>query len=63
MRVTVTTNIELKNEIQNKLKENGGYCPCCIEHTPETKCMCKNFIEEVAAGEYCHCGLFYKAEA
>ena len=60
--MTVTTNPdkELTAEIRAKLKENGGYCPCRLQKTPETKCMCKEFrdmIERRESGE-CHCGLY-----
>jgi ferredoxin-thioredoxin reductase catalytic subunit len=36
------------------IKENGGYCPCSIEKTDDTKCMCKEFRETGV----CHCGLY-----
>ena len=48
------------NEVRKKLKENGGYCPCRLEKTPDTKCMCKEFQEQIERNEpgYCHCGLY-----
>lgn len=49
---------EYVKEIQRKLKENGGYCPCRITKSEDTKCMCKEFREQESG--YCHCGLFYK---
>ena len=39
-------------------KDNGGYCPCRLQKTPDTKCMCKEFREQ-EEGE-CHCGLYVK---
>ena len=60
MKVELNTNAEVVQEIRQALKENGGFCPCEIEQTPDTKCMCKDFRENVAAGEYCHCGLYKK---
>ena len=48
----------LNAEIKEKVKANDGYCPCKIQHTPDTKCMCKEFREQ-ENGE-CHCGLYYK---
>lgn len=45
-------------EIRRALNENGGYCPCRIEKTEDTKCMCKEFREQ-EYGE-CHCGLYIK---
>lgn len=60
--VTVKLNDdqELVKEIRKKLKENDGYCPCRIEKTEDTKCMCKEFKEQ-KVGE-CHCGLFVKTK-
>lgn len=60
MKVELNTNAEVVQEIRQALKENGGFCPCEIEQTPDTKCMCKDFRENVAVGEYCHCGLYKK---
>ena len=48
--------------MKKQLKDNGGYCPCSVKKTPDTKCKCKSFREQETAG-YCHCGLFYKEEA
>lgn len=50
----------LVKEIKERLKENDGYCPCRIVHTPDTKCMCKEFREQ-QEGE-CHCGLYIKTK-
>ena len=36
---------EYVKEIQKKLKENGGYCPCRITKSEDTKCMCIEFRE------------------
>lgn len=58
MMVRLSEDKELVQEIREKIKYNGGYCPCRIERTEETKCMCKEF-REMKEGE-CHCGLFIK---
>lgn len=58
MAIRTSDNKELVEEIKTKLKENGGFCPCRLERTPDTKCMCKEFREQ-ESGE-CHCGLFIK---
>ena len=55
----MTDNVKLQKIILDKLKENDGYCPCRIEQTPDTKCMCKEFREQTNTGT-CHCGLFIK---
>lgn len=60
MQVKVSNNKELVKEIREKLKENGGYCPCRLEHTQDTKCMCKEFRDQIERRENgeCHCGLY-----
>lgn len=58
MSIKLSEDKELVQKIREKLKENGGYCPCKIEKTYDTKCMCKEFKEQ-ESGE-CHCGLYVK---
>ena len=29
--------------IKQDINNNGGYCPCQVEHNEDTKCMCKDF--------------------
>jgi len=60
MRVILNSNAEYVNEIRQKLKDNDNYCPCQIEKSPDTKCMCKDFrnmMDNQIEGE-CHCGLY-----
>ena len=59
VRIRVNDDKNLVNEIRTKLKENDNYCPCRIDKTPETKCMCKEFLDDTYLGE-CHCGLYIK---
>lgn len=61
MRIKVSENKELVKEIRQKLKDNNGYCPCRLVKNEDTKCMCKEFIEQEELGE-CHCGLYVKVE-
>lgn len=54
------------DEIKIALKRNQGYCPCALEKTDDTICMCKEFktrlkkLKEAKEGtaELCHCGLY-----
>ena len=50
---------EHRKKIELAIKENGGYCCCALEKTEDTKCICKDFQEQVSSG-FCHCGRFYK---
>lgn len=64
MRVRKNPDEEFVKEFRQRLKDNGGYCPCRISKTKDTKCMCLEFREQIERGElgYCHCGLYYVAE-
>ena len=61
MKIKVNTDAELVEKIRTRLKENDGYCPCRLEKTLDSKCMCKEFIEQKEEGE-CHCGLYVKVK-
>lgn len=60
MKIVETSDKQLSQEIKEKLKKTGGYCPCRLSKTPETKCMCKEFRDKIKRNEpgACHCGLF-----
>lgn len=53
-------DIEFK-EITQKVIDNGGYCPCSIVKSEDTKCLCKEFREQRYEGE-CHCGRYIKVK-
>ena len=50
---------EVDPSIKALVDENDGYCPCAIDRTPDTKCMCKEFREQKEPG-LCHCGRYGK---
>lgn len=60
-KITTNPDKEFVKEIREKLKNNQGYCPCRITKNDDTKCMCKEFREQVDRGETgeCHCGLYF----
>ena len=64
MKIHVNPNKELTQAIRMALKANDGYCPCIVDskNKPEYKCMCQDFLNNVPAGETCHCGLYIKDE-
>lgn len=61
LHIKLNPDREVVDEISKKLKDNGGYCPCSLVKTPDTKCQCRDFKEQVSRGEkgFCHCGLWY----
>lgn len=58
MRITRNPNKDFVEQMLKALKENSNYCPCKLEKTKDTKCMCKEFREQKDG--WCHCGLYYK---
>lgn len=61
MEIHIVNNLKHVTEVRNALKESGGYCPCKLEKTEDTRCICKEFRES-PAGTTCHCGLYIKTE-
>lgn len=57
-KIRLSDNIEIVEAVKEGLKRTGGYCPCVLERTPDTKCMCKSFKEQKEG--LCHCGLYEK---
>ena len=47
-------------KIRKALEQNNGFCPCAIERSDDTKCMCREFREQKSG--MCHCGLYVKEE-
>lgn len=47
-------------EILRQLKSNDHYCPCSLTKTPDDKCMCKNFRDQIERREpgECACGRY-----
>lgn len=58
MGIIINPDKNLVAEIRAGLKKTEGYCPCRVEHTEDTKCMCKEFREQLSG--ICHCGLYIK---
>ena len=59
LRIVLNDDIYLVKDIKEKLLENGGYCPCKLIKSTDTKCICKEFREQTTPG-FCHCGLYKK---
>ena len=55
--ITIETNPNIKELVD----ANDGYCPCAVEHIPETECMCKEFREKDTPG-LCLCGRYEKVD-
>lgn len=59
-RISVNSDQGVVAEVRKALAANEGYCPCKLVHTPDTKCMCREFREQPSGA--CHCGLYIKTE-
>ena len=60
MTIKFTNDKEHVKEVLKKLRENDYYCPCRLEKTKDTKCMCKEFQQQTEG--VCHCGLYEKVK-
>ncbi|MBE6712352.1 MAG: ferredoxin thioredoxin reductase catalytic beta chain [Ruminococcaceae bacterium] len=63
MKIRFNEDKAVVDMIKQGLEEKGGYCPCRREISEDTKCMCKEFREQIKDPEfegYCHCLLYYK---
>ena len=63
MKIRLNPDEEVVKAVKEGLKLKDGYCPCRLERTPDTKCMCKEFRDQIADPEFegfCHCMLYYK---
>ena len=52
MKIRLNENKEIVDMVKEGLKARGGYCPCRREMTEDTKCMCKEFREQIADPEF-----------
>lgn len=65
MAIRVNDNKEIVDAVKAGLKKKNGYCPCRVEISEDTKCICKEFREQMADPGfegYCHCMLYYKTK-
>jgi ferredoxin-thioredoxin reductase catalytic subunit len=57
-KVRLNPDAEVVKMIRAGLEKKGGYCPCLMEKTEDTKCPCKVFRET----KECHCELYVTEE-
>ena len=65
MKIRLNENEKVVKMVKEGLKKKNGYCPCRLEMNEDTKCMCKEFREQIADENfegYCHCMLYYKSK-
>ena len=59
-KIVLNDDLELVAEVNRQLQETKGYCPCALEWTNSTKCICSAFKESLAKEEVveCNCGKY-----
>ena len=65
MAIRLNSDPEVVASIREGLKRTGGYCPCRVDRTEDTKCICREFREQMADPDfegYCHCLLYYETK-
>lgn len=65
MAVRLNDDKKIVEVIKKGLEKRGGYCPCRVEKTPDNKCICREFREQIEDPDfegYCHCRLYYKSK-
>ena len=63
MKIAFNEDRKIVEAIREGLKKKNGHCPCRLEETEDTMCMCKEFREQIADPEFegfCHCRLYFK---
>ena len=64
-KIKLNPDKEYVEALREKMRINGGYCPCRLQKTEDNKCICKEFREQIADPDfegYCHCLLYYKTK-
>lgn len=64
MKITLNPDAEVVRTVKEGLLRTGGYCPCVLERSEDTRCMCKEFREQIQDPQFegfCHCMLYYKS--
>lgn len=59
LKIIKNPDVKKYEEVLAAIKANENFCPCRLEKTDDTKCMCKEFREQTEPGE-CHCGAYLK---
>ena len=63
MKIKFNEDRKIVDAIREGLKKKNGHCPCRLEETEDTMCMCKEFRDQIADPEFegfCHCRLYFK---
>lgn len=59
IRLNEKITVAQVNKILDAIDKAGGYCPCQVK-SADTKCHCKDFLQNKKIGEVCICNLYVK---
>lgn len=61
IRIHFNPDYDHCRKILSALEKKNGHCPCRIGESPDTVCMCKDFLQQMQESDsgHCHCNLFY----
>ena len=65
MAIKLNPDEEIVRAVKEGLAARGGYCPCVRTVSEDTKCMCRQFREQIKDPDFegfCHCMLYYKTK-
>ena len=62
IRLNEKLTVKKVNVVLDAIDANNGYCPCQIR-SEDTKCHCKDFLENKKIGEPCICKIYVKQPA
>ena len=63
MKIRFNDDAQVVAKVKEGLARTGGYCPCRVQRTEETRCMCQEFRDQIKDPDfegYCHCYLYFK---
>ncbi len=63
MKILLNPDQNIVKTVKEGLKKRSGHCPCVLEMSDDTVCMCKEFKEQIKDPNfegYCHCMLYRK---
>lgn len=61
LKIIKNPDKEFYEKITQAVKGNSNYCPCMLQKTDDTRCMCRAFREQETEG-FCHCQRYMKVE-
>lgn len=59
IRLNEKLTVKKVNAVLDAIDANDGYCPCQVM-SEDTKCHCRDFLENKKIGEPCICKIYVK---